>query len=150
MPATKQAVIVSAISGLVWAGVAWFLGRRALGPLIWGGVALSPLIGIAAGLASRVFPTGYVRRVLFSLASLYLAASVFGLGVGVYDLQTGANSGDGWYRIPSAVVLQSIVGTLWGLTFTGYFLVLWPLSYANHSLVSRLWKVSPSQSQRAG
>ena len=31
-------------------------------------------------------------------------------------------------------------GVLFGLTFVGYLLVLWPLSYANHVLIARAWK----------
>jgi len=67
-------------------------------------------------------------------------ALIFGLGMGLYDLLTGANPGKGSHRIPSAVVIQAVIGTLWGLTFTGYFVVLWPLSYMNHEMLSSAWK----------
>jgi hypothetical protein len=33
-------------------------------------------------------------------------------------------------------------GILLGLTSTGYFLVLWPLSYLNHALVARAWNAA--------
>jgi hypothetical protein len=111
--------------------------------IIWGGVAIAPLIGLCMGFASSRFPsTGAVRRALFSLASLYVAAALFGLGMGIYDLITGQNSGEGWQRIPSAVVLQAAVATLWGITLTGYFIVLWPLCHGNHHLLSREWKAT--------
>jgi hypothetical protein len=34
---------------------------------------------------------------------------------------------------------------LLGLTFTGYFLVLWPLSYLNHALVAKAWDAARGQ-----
>ena len=119
--------------------------------VIWGGVILAPFIGFAAGFASALFPAqGRIRKALFSLVSLYVAAAMFGLGMGVYDLVTGQNSGDGWRRIPTAVVLQAAMATLGGLTFTGYFLMLWPLSYANHSMLSRVWKQEDPAPEGAG
>ena len=72
-------------------------------------------------------------RALHALAALYLAAALFGLAVGVADLVLLDAPG----RRPIAVVLQSVQGVLWGLTFTGYVLLLGPLSYANHALVAR-------------
>ena len=41
------------------------------------------------------------------------------------------------HRIPHGVMLQAVLAVLWGLTFTGYFVVLWPLAYLNHSLLGR-------------
>jgi hypothetical protein len=135
-----KVVLLSAVFGMVWGAIALMLGAS-LRPVIWGGVFLAPFIGVGAGFASVLFPAeGRFRRALFSLVSLYVAAAIFGLGIGVYDLATGQNVGDGWQRIPSAVVLQGAAATLWGLTFTGYFILLWPLSHANHSILSRLWR----------
>jgi hypothetical protein len=71
---------------------------------------------------------------LFSLASLYVAAAIFGLGMGVYDLATGRGG-----RRATGVVLQTVSATLWGLTVPGYFIVLWPLAYANHAFLARVW-----------
>jgi hypothetical protein len=134
-----RVVLLSLASGVVWAATVVVLARP-LVPVIWGGVLLAPFIGLAAGLAAAFFPSkGVIRRALFALASLYVAAAFFGLGMGVYDLLTGQDSGDGWRRIPSAVVIQAVTGTLWGLTFSGYVLLLWPLSYANHSIIWRVW-----------
>ena len=138
MSQLRWIIALSVASGVFWAAVAVVLGRP-MGRLTWGGVILAPFIGLGAGFASAWFPSeSRVRRAVFSLASLYLATAVFGLGMGVYDLLTGQNSGTGW-RIPSAVVLQAAMAALWGLTFTGYVIVLWPLSYANHLMLSRAW-----------
>jgi len=37
---------------------------------------------------------------------------------------------------------------VWGLTFTGYFLVLWPLAYLNHSVVARAWSEAGTEMAR--
>jgi hypothetical protein len=140
MSRLARIIMLSLASGVFWAAVAMVLGRP-MSRVIWGGVVLAPFIGLGAGFASAFFPSaGVVRKAMFSLVSLYVAAALFGLGMGVYDLLTGQNFGDGWRRIPSAVVIQAAMATLWGLTFTGYVIVLWPLPYANHSMLSRAWK----------
>ncbi len=41
-----------------------------------------------------------------------------------------------------AAGIDPVRGVLLGLTFTGYFLVLWPLSYLNHALVARAWNAA--------
>jgi len=35
------------------------------------------------------------------------------------------------------VLVQGVFTTLWGLTFTEYVWVWWPLAYLNHPLVGR-------------
>ena len=136
-------LLVSALSGVLWAGVAYALGARAMGWIIWGGIAAAPLIGVAAGPVSRGFDRQrWLWRVVTALVSLYVATALFGLAAGLFDIVVGTNSGPGWSRIPSAVVLQSMVGFLCGLTVTGYFLVLWPLAYLTHTVVARFWRDS--------
>ena len=44
-------------------------------------------------------------------------------------------------RVPEAVVLQSVFGFLYGLTFSEYVLLFWPLAYINQWLLGR---ISPS------
>lgn len=150
MGQVTRIILLSVASGGVWAAIAVVLGG-AMRPIIWGGVLLAPFIGLAAGFASAVFPSeGRFYKALFSLVSLYTAAAIFGLGMGVYDLLTGQNSGDGWQRIPSAVIVQASMATLWGLTFTGYFIVLWPLAYINHRMLARAWKGGDSTGRAAG
>ena len=119
------------ISGCVWAVIAFVLGYGSFERLILGGLLASPLIGLAVGgIAARFKPNSTVRRAVLSLLDLYLAAGLFGLGVGVFDAATGHPG-----RIQSAVVVQSIFGVIWGVTFTGYVFILWPLAYLNHALL---------------
>jgi hypothetical protein len=108
---------------------------------VWGGIAVSPLIGALMGLLSIRFHTRTIPgQAVLALSSLYVAAALFGLAVGATDLAFGTNSEPGWHRIPSAVVLQSVVGLLWGLTFSGDVLFLWPLAWANHRIVAHVWR----------
>ena len=134
--------LASAVSGVCWGLIAYALGRGALGSLVWGGVVVSPLIGVLVGLSLRRLAPGTTRgRLAVSLVDLYAAVAVFGAAVGVFDLVTGVNAGVGWRRDPSAVILQAVLASLWGITLTGYVLLLWPLSYFNHLL---LWRRRPS------
>lgn len=146
----KSPRMASVLCGMLWAGLAVLLGASAFGRLVWGGILVAPLTGLAAGVASRRF--GNLRplaRALFALGSLYVGATLFGLGVGMFDLVTGTNSGPNWHRIPSAVLIQSIVVTLAGLTLTGYVLFLWPLAYVNHWFIFHVWRESEDDSRES-
>lgn len=132
-PALRYGVL-SGLSGLGWGIFVWQFIFDGMPPALPGGVIASPAIGLAIGLAAK----GWNRwpiwlRITAALISLYAATLLFGLAVGIYDWQFG----DMTNRIPYAVVLEDTVGLLWGLTFTGYLLILWPLAYLNHWLLGR-------------
>lgn len=38
-----------------------------------------------------------------------------------------------------ATDIPPLVGLVFGLTLSGYFVVLWPLSYLNHTLIAVAW-----------
>jgi hypothetical protein len=133
--------VLSLISGCVWAGIAWFLLDQRINPAITAGILISPLIGITVGSFSRHF--GERRpsmRAAVALFTLYFAAALFGSIGGIVDFAFGTGSQD----ILSAI-LASVFFVSWGLTFTGYFLILWPLAYINHSLISRAWLIASRQ-----
>src|SRR2546426_424994 len=132
-----RAILLSVASSMVWALFAYELvGTTAREKAIWGGVLASPLIGVILGLSiGRLRLRSRIGRAFLSLLGLYAATFLFGLAVGICDLATGQNSGPGWHRVPGAVILQSGIGMVWGLTFTGYVLFLWPLSYLNFWLL---------------
>ena len=75
-----------------------------------------------------------------ALVSLYATATLLGFAVGVFDWAKEINSGVGLRRNPNDLIAQAILATWWGLTLTGYVLLLWPLSYANHSFILRTWR----------
>ena len=119
---------MDALSGVVWGAIAWGIGHDAMGPQIWGGVLASPFIGVLIGRMSRRHQTGsWTVRILVSLFHLYFAAMVFAVAMSIV--------GVAWKPAPVSPgewVLHVIFVVLWGLTFTGYVLVLGPLSFLNH------------------
>jgi hypothetical protein len=132
-PLTTRYVLLSLVSGAAWGLIGYVLASAAFRSAIWGAVLVSPAIGVVVGLSFRwihgLSPTG---RVFASLVSLYVAATLFGLALGFSDLARGSSR-----RFPVEVVLHAVPAVLWGLTFTGYFLILWPLAYLNHRLLAR-------------
>lgn len=124
---------LSALSGCGWGLVAYSIGHAALGRSIWGGIIAAPLIGVVIGGLSR--PIGARSRnyqIAAALFDVYLAATCFGVAMAVFDLVWGPRNATFF-----ASLTGSVLAVLWGLTFTGYFLVLWPLSVFNHRLVWR-------------
>ena len=117
-------------AGLGWAAVAYLFGARTFGVAIWGGLLAAPLIGVAVGWLTQIGfenATG-VRRGLVALTSLYLGAVLFGLGIGIARLFVGGGA-----RLE--VLVEPLLGVLWGITFTGFLLFLWPLTYVTHLLL---------------
>ena len=124
------------LAGLVWAGFAYLLGSRSFGSAIRGGLLAAPLIGLAVGWLTQ---TGFEnaaggRRGLVALVSLYLGAMLFGLSIGVTRLLVDG----GGQRAALEVLLEPLFAVLWGITFTGFVLFLWPLSYFTHVLLEWL------------
>jgi hypothetical protein len=121
-------ILLSFASGFAWVVIAYYVAysvsRTGMSTshvtgMLSGGILVSPLIGVLIGLVSRGFSRlGRSGRIVAALGDLYFAAFLFLWAAGIDPLR----------------------GILLGLTFTGYFLVLWPLSYANHVLIARAWK----------
>ena len=130
--------VLSLAAGAVWGGIAvLFAPQWPTTRLMFQQAALvAPVIGLIIGVAFRwIHRVSPVGRVFASLLSLYIAAALFGLAVGVADALRNSPSAGG--RNLTEVILQSVPATLWGLTFTGLVLLLWPLAYLTHSLVGR-------------
>ena len=113
---------------MVWSLLAYWLARSLAGTrattsphlarLLSGGMLASPLIGVLIGSVSRGFSRlGRPARVLVALADLYFGAFLFLWATGI----------------------PLLVGLVLGLTLSGSFLVLWPLSYINHTLIAKAW-----------
>jgi hypothetical protein len=122
---------LSALSGCGWGLVAYFIGHAAFGHGIWGGIVAAPLIGVLIGrLSKSIEAKPRPVQIGASLFDLYLAAICFAVASATFDSVWGPR------RMPfPTLLMQDILVVLWGLTFTGYFLVLWPLSFFNHRLV---------------
>jgi hypothetical protein len=59
-----------------------------------------------------------------------VGAALFGAAVGAFDLLTGPPG-----RRAAEVIVQAPLTVLWGVTITGFWIVLWPLSVLNHRLI---------------
>ena len=132
-------VIVGLVSGACWGLMAWTLGNAVAGGkphYFRGGLLGSPLIGLAAAFLSSRFPSHFPGRVAFALVSLYASAALFGLSIGVFNLLFDRTS----VKTIEGLLFEPVMAVLWGLTFMGFFIVFWPLAFANHLLVARLWR----------
>jgi hypothetical protein len=129
---------LSAASGLVWALIAWFIGYRAFGHRVWGGIVIAPLIGILIGRLS--WPMHNKARwvqIAGSLFFLHVAAACFAIGMALFSPVVDPRN-----VTLSAALIEHVLAVLWGLTFGGYALVLWPLSFFNQRLV---WQADAGQ-----
>lgn len=121
------------LAGALWGGLGLVLAGQTLGPVAWAGAVASPLIGWGTAVAFRGFRERAPGvRVALSLVSLYFAAGLFALAVGIADAARAVPNRDG-----GAVVIQTVLGVWWGITFTGYLPLLWPIAYLTHSLLGR-------------
>ena len=146
MQNSNRPVVYSLASGCGWAivglAIAWRLS--AVGSTLYevisefsGGLVAAPMIGLFVGWLFRAFSnTGRPAQIGIALVALLLAAWLFLAGVGVAKL---ISEGASWSRWISVLVSEPLVGTFWGLIYTGYALLLWPLSYMNHVFISRMW-----------
>lgn len=124
---------LSAVSGLAWALIGCVLGYRAVGYEVLGGVITAPLTGILIGhLSSSLHDEPRWIQIAGSLFDLYVAAVCFAVGMGLFALLFGPPT----MGFPAAVMTR-VLAVLWALTFWGYALLLWPLSFFNHRLVWR-------------
>jgi hypothetical protein len=126
--------VLGAVSGCVWAVIAWvLLDQLEVNSLpIAASLLASPLIGILLSRFSKGFrERSILGRTVVALVTLYFAAALFGSVGGMVDLVSSLGMRPVVEPITTAWVF------VWGLTFSGYFLVLWPLSYLNHLFVAR-------------
>jgi hypothetical protein len=145
----------SAISGIVWGGVgiATVLLLDApsgsLPRIIWayrGGLLIAPLIGVAIGLSSQIFRrAGFRGRAVLAVISLYVAGFLFVLAARETELLGGELRGTQFANL----IAECWNMTVAGLTWSGFALVLAPLAYVNHLLVSRRI-VMPGSDRAAG
>jgi hypothetical protein len=129
---------LSAVSALGWAVIACFIGYRAFGYRIVGGIIMAPFIGILIGrLSSPLQDKPRWVQIAGSLFYLYVAAACFAVGMTLFAPVLGPRN----VKF-AAALMEHVLAVLWGLTFGGYALVLWPLSFLNHRLV---WQADAGQ-----
>jgi hypothetical protein len=133
---------MSIASGCVWALIGLTVAFVILQPgitvrqaTLWGagGIVAAPLIGLLMGAVSKTFrhrPVGI--RIVIAGASLYVAALLFVIASGLFSSMLHG-------RMPPDFWFNSVADVWAGLVWTGFFVVLWPLAYANHAVISRAW-----------
>jgi hypothetical protein len=134
-------IFASLASGAIWGLVAALIGKR-LGEVVLGGVIVSPLIGLAIGIAST---SSYRRRFWFlfpwSVLTLYIAVIVFGVAMGTWDVvaRIVAGRSPATFVEATAHVIQPATGAVWVVTLL-YLPYLWPLAWINHVLLRVLYR----------
>jgi len=130
---------------VVWGAIGAYAGRQ-LGNQVIGGVLLSPLIGLAVGAGSRfLYGLGVLVLVPWSLATLYMAAAFFGVGMGTYDAASRMYIG----LIPAsldrfaAIMIERALGAVWAVTIGKMLWWLWPLAFINHLAMRQVYKAEP-------
>ena len=111
-----------------------------------GGIVASPAIGALIGYIARRFnKLTFGRRLLVALGDLYLATYLFLLAAGLGQILAQLFKGR-VVDLQRSLVVGPLTGTLLGLTYTGFVLVLFSLSYLNHVLIGKAWDHVRSQS----
>lgn len=132
-----RAPLIAVLSGSVWTVIAaWIMSPPAafglLGEIRWLACLAGPVIGLAAYYGSRwSYQKGMTVRIIWAVVSLYLAAGIYGLVLGLFE----------WPLLDADVrpvrILQPVVVCWYGLT---YAFILWPLfglSFLNHQILRR-------------
>jgi heme/copper-type cytochrome/quinol oxidase subunit 3 len=132
-------MLLASLSGIVWGVVGHVLvGDTNMAGGALAGLIVSPVIGLLIGLlAIRANPAGVVRQVLFALVGLYIAVALFAMTVGLWHVTVGWNMAPEVMRRSNraSALLNSILTALLGFTFSGWVVLLWPASVANHMLI---------------
>jgi hypothetical protein len=146
----KKPFFWSVGSGLVWTGVAGavayaidpagFSPRHAAG-IFAGGIIAAPVIGLLIGRMARRFSAlGRVPRFWMALGNLYLATYLFLLASGIGQVVSEWITHRHVQTVHRLLVVDPLLGALFGLTYTGFVIVLLPLSYWNHALIGKAWR----------
>ena len=154
----KKPFFWSLASGFVWIGVASAVAY-AVSPIhstpldaaktFAGGIVAAPVIGLLVGHIARRF--SYLSRPQgfgMALADLYLATYLFLLATGIGHVVRGWIARGYIEPLQRQLVVDPLLGTIFGLTYTGFVVVLLPLSYFNHVLISQTWNRAARPSDR--
>ena len=145
----RNLIVGSALSGLLWSGIVLFLMMVAdwrsneLDRLAWGvrgGILAAPFIGIGMGLLGWPFRNTWAgARIVLAVVSVYLASFLFWLAAGSLAWLVA----DSRHPRGSELIAGSFVAAIAGLTWTGFVVVLAPLAFLNHLLISRVGHAHP-------
>ena len=153
----KKPFFWSVGSGLVWIGVASAVtyaiyptgfSTRHFAGMFAGGVVAAPVIGLLIGYIARWF-SDLDRMWCFwmALGNLYLATYLFLLASGIGHVVSEWITHRHLQTVQRQLVVDPFAGALFGLTYTGFVLVLLPLSYWNHALIGKAWRETSAYGQ---
>jgi hypothetical protein len=145
----KNPFFWSLTSGCVWIGVASAIAYS-VSPIystpldvvkaLAGGIVAAPAIGLLVGHIARRFSyLSRTQRFGVSLADLYLATYLFLLAIGIGNVVRGWIKPYDLETLQRQLIFDPLLGTIFGLTYTGFVVVLLPLSYFNHVLIGQAW-----------
>lgn len=130
-------LVLSALSGCVWAGIVVAIHDQALYWPMSAGLVASPAIGVAMGVVSYTFLKEPIPiRMAIAVGTLYAAAALFGVATGVADQLWGSRPAA---ALSAGDIARSAADMVFGLTISGYALLLAPVSYVNHAVISQCW-----------
>jgi hypothetical protein len=150
----RKPLFWSLASGFVWIGVAsalaWTVAPIHTGPLqatmaFAGGIVAAPVIALLIGYIARRFSSlSGSQRIALALADLYFATYLFMLATGAGHVATDLIARGHVKTLQRALVTDPLLATVLGLTYTGFVVVLLPLSYINHVLIGKAWDQPPA------
>jgi len=133
---TLQYNMACVVSGLIWGVLAFAAGYEALGGLAWAGLIASPLIGVAVGWLYRpLHRAPMALHLILPIISLYVAAMLFGVAVGIADTALRWTVDD--LRL-TTLVPGAVLVVWWGLTFGGLIIFFGPMAILNHVILRQL------------
>jgi len=149
----KKLFLWSFASGFAWIGVASAIAY-AVSPIhstpldaarsFAGGVVAAPIIALLVGhIARRFSHLTRSQRFWVALGDLYLATYLFLLATGVGYVVRGWIAQSHVEAPQRLLIVDPLLGTILGLTYTGFVVVLLPLSYFNHVLLGKIWDQTP-------
>jgi hypothetical protein len=132
-----KAPFVAIISGIVWTVIAalilWqpeFWGR--LHEMRWLACIAGPFIGLGVYYCSRwSYKKKTAIRVVWAVVSLYLAAGVYGLVLGLLVWPSRSTN-----TTPESI-LEPVMAFWWGITVIPFLWPLFGLSFLNHQFFKR-------------
>ena len=133
-PHHRLPILLAAACGWLWAWLGSFLSAATFDGLAEAAIPAGLIIGPAIYLLSRRYYRGSIRT-LFGLAffTTVIAVALFGLSVGLLDAFRDLPG-----RHPAEVILQPVMGFLWGLFLVPICWGLFPLAFATHALFRHL------------
>jgi len=154
----KNPFVWSLASAIVWIGAASVVAY-AVSPIhstpldaaktFAGGIVAAPVIGLLVGhIARRFSHLTRLQRFAVALADLYLATYLFLVATGVGHIVRGWIARGHVDTLQRQLVVDPLLGTIFGLTYTGFVVVLLPLSYFNHFLIGQAWNHAAGPSGR--